>query len=130
MAIDIRCTPPTVQGMGMFLDPPLKMQGYADVYTETWKNRKDEIVMPIPRFVELLDEAGIDKVVMIAADKEVHIGSKFPNDTLAELGAHLGEGSAPDTAISQRLKDMYGQAGLSLSADATDSLKSLGLSAA
>lgn len=85
MTIDMRCSPPTEQGMGLFLDPPPQMQGYADVYSETWKDRKDEIVMPIARFVERLDEAGVDRVVMAAADKETHLGSKFPNDTLAEL---------------------------------------------
>lgn len=80
--------------MGLFLNPPPQMRGYADVYLETWKNRKDEIVMPIPRFVELLDEAGVDQVVMIASDKETTIGTKVPNDAVAELVAQ-----APDRII-------------------------------
>ena len=61
------------------------MQGYAETYQETWSNRREDIVMPIPRFVEILDEAGVDRVVMMASDKETTIGTKFPNDTLADL---------------------------------------------
>ena len=90
-AIDIRCLPPTEKGMGLFLDPPPQMQGYADIYLETWRNRKDDIVMPIPRFVGLLDEAGVDRVVMMAADKETTLGTKVPNDHVAGLVAQAPE---------------------------------------
>ena len=98
MAIDIRCLPPTPQGMGLFLNPPAQMQGYAETYKETWSNRRDEIVMPIPRFVEVLDEAGVDRVVMMASDKETTIGTKFPNDTLADLVKE-----APDRSSALRV---------------------------
>lgn len=94
MAIDVRCSPPTEPGMGLFLNPPPKMRGYSDVYGETWKSRRDEIVMPIPRFVEELDKAGVDWVAMMAADKETTIGTKVPNEHVADLVAQ-----APDRII-------------------------------
>ena len=99
MAIDIRCSPPTEQGMGLFLNPPPQMRGYADIYQETWKNRKDEIVMPIPRFVGLLDEAGVDRVVMIAADKETNLGTKVPNDAVADLARQAPDRIVPFAAV-------------------------------
>ena len=94
MAIDVRCSPPTELGMGLFLNPPPKMRGYGDVYRDGWQDRMDEIVMPIPRFVQELDTAGVDRVVMIAADKETTIGSKVPNEHVADLVAQ-----APDRII-------------------------------
>lgn len=94
MAIDIRCTPPTEAGMGLYLNPPAAMRGYADAYQETWGLKREDLVMPIPRLVDLLDQAGISKVVMVAPDKETTIGTKFPNDTLAGLVAQ-----APDRII-------------------------------
>ena len=51
-------------------------------------------------------------------------------NTLAELDAHRGEGSAPDAAASQRLQDMYERAaahGLSLPSGASAALTSLGI---
>ncbi|MCH8296802.1 MAG: phosphoenolpyruvate carboxykinase (ATP) [Chloroflexi bacterium] len=51
-------------------------------------------------------------------------------NTLAELDAHRGEGSAPDAAASQRLQDMYKRAaahGLSLPSGASAALTSLGI---
>lgn len=51
-------------------------------------------------------------------------------NTLAELDAHRGEGSAPDAAESQRLQDMYERAaahGLSLPSGASAALTSLGI---
>ena len=50
--------------------------------------------MPIARFVERLDEAGVDRVVMIASDKETNFGTKFPNDDLADLVSQ-----APDRIV-------------------------------
>ena len=51
-------------------------------------------------------------------------------NTLAELDAHRGEGSAPDAAASQRLQDMYERAaahGLSLPSGASAALTPLGI---
>ena len=51
-------------------------------------------------------------------------------NTLAELDAHRGEGSAPDAAESQRLQDMYERAaahGLSLPSGASAALTPLGI---
>ena len=53
-------------------------------------------------------------------------------DTLAELEAHRGEGSAPDAAVSQKLQGMYQTAvsnGLSISSGSAAVLTSLGIQA-
>ena len=53
-------------------------------------------------------------------------------DTLSELEAHRGDGSAPDAAVSQSLQDIYEKAvasGLSLSSGSTALLSTLGIQA-
>lgn len=50
-------------------------------------------------------------------------------ETLAELGAHKGEGTAPDFATSQILQKMYGESGLNLSGDAATALAAMGIKA-
>ena len=53
-------------------------------------------------------------------------------DTLSDLDAHRGEGSAPDAAVSQKLQDMYERAissGLSLPGGRATTLTSLGIRA-
>ena len=50
-------------------------------------------------------------------------------ETLAELGAHKGEGTAPDSATSQKLQEMYGESGLYLSGDAATALAAMGIKA-
>ena len=50
-------------------------------------------------------------------------------DTLTELAIHKEEGNAPNPADAQKLQEMYSQAGLSLSTDATIALISLGIKA-
>lgn len=90
----MRCLPPTEKGVGIFLNPPAELGAYAEVYGESQAMPREELVMPIPRFIAMLDEAGVDKVVMIASDKETTLGTKFPNDALAELVAQ-----APDRII-------------------------------
>ena len=53
-------------------------------------------------------------------------------NTIADLEAHRGEGSAPDATISQTLQEMYAKAvagGLSLPAGSDAALGSLGIKA-
>ena len=50
-----------------------------------------------------------------------------PYDTLADLEAHLNEGTQPDTAVSQKLEEMFRASGVRVSSSGP-ALSALGVS--
>ena len=93
MIIDFRVNPPTKKGQVRFLNPtPKRLLRYADVYgAKSFGLPEEQVVMEPDRFISLMDEAGIDKVVLMAGDIESTYGSVYPNSELAELIQHRPE---------------------------------------
>jgi uncharacterized protein len=87
MIIDFRVNPPTRKGQVRFLNPtPKRLLRYADVYGDKSFNLPEaQVVMEPERFINMMDEAGVDKVVFVAGDIESTYGSLSPHHELAEL---------------------------------------------
>lgn len=83
--IDIRVRPPTRTCMNRYLNPPDHLKGG---YTEVFKSiglTEEDLLMDLDDFTEKLDEAGIEKAVISAADVETTYGGKVPNEHIAEI---------------------------------------------
>jgi hypothetical protein len=67
MIVDFRVNPPTKKGQVRFLNPtPKRLLRYSDVYgRKAFQLPEEKVVMEPDRFIELMDEAGIDKVVFV-----------------------------------------------------------------
>lgn len=88
--IDFRVNPPTKKGQGRFINPtPKRLLRYRDVYGEkAFGLPESQVIMEPDRFIELMDEGGVDKVVFMAGDIETTYGSRYPNEELAQLIDH------------------------------------------
>lgn len=82
--IDFRSDLPTRDGVGAaYLDPPEHHSGYAATYQSAYDLREEDVVLPLPRFLNLLDEAGIDVVLVFARDARDTHGSHLSNEAVA-----------------------------------------------
>jgi predicted TIM-barrel fold metal-dependent hydrolase len=90
MIIDFRVNPPTRKGQVRFTSPtPKRLLRYRDVYGDkSFELPEEKVIMEPDRFIELMDQAGVDKVLFVAGDIETTYGSVYPNSELAELIDH------------------------------------------
>ena len=83
MTIDFRVMPPTKEVFAFFTDIPPHLKRYSEVYSKAWKEAP-ALIMPIPKFVEYLDDAGIDKAVLVAGPTP-RVTGETPNEHIAKI---------------------------------------------
>jgi len=84
MIIDFRVSPP-LQSVG---DRPPQPVPYQDLYHFTDTFMAEYTSMSPEKFLNLIDQAGIAKVVIPGEDIETTFGTKIPNERLAEFCQH------------------------------------------
>ncbi|MGE3620631.1 MAG: amidohydrolase family protein [Acidimicrobiia bacterium] len=84
MIVDFRVSAPTPKGLAPILGRTDRLAGYREVYAKSYRDVSTELYMAPDRFVEHLDEVGVDHAVLFTANS-LAVGLSYPNDELAEF---------------------------------------------